>query len=93
MKMKSKKTIINFVQHGEHYDDDLIDKVHELSEERRELEWQKRAYTLSRRDLESEKKSADSTRRNKIENRLNELDKKCLNVKLNPINQTSFAVI
>lgn len=87
------RVIINFVQHGEHYADDLSDKMRELSEEQRELGWYKRSYTLSLRDLESEKRSTDSTRRNKIKKRLNELDKKCLNLTLNPIIWKNFAVI
>ena len=69
------RMVMNFVEHGEHYDDDLSDKMHDLGEEQRELGWERREYDRTRRDLEFEKRKADSDRRKEIEKRLNELSK------------------
>jgi hypothetical protein len=69
------KMVMNIVEHGDHYNDDLIDKMRDLSEEKRELGWEKREFDRTRRDLEFEKRNADSDRRKEIEKRLNELNK------------------
>ena len=69
------RMVMQFVEHGEHYDDDLSDKMRDLSEEQRELGWEKREYARTRRDLEFEKRNADSQRRKAIEKRQSELDK------------------
>jgi hypothetical protein len=67
--------VMNFVEHGDHYDDDLSDKMRELSEEKRQLGWDKRESERTRRDLEFEKRNADPVRRKEIEKRLNGLNK------------------
>jgi hypothetical protein len=69
------RMVMQFVEHGEHYDDDLSDKMRDLSEEQRELGWEKREYDRSRRDLEFEKRNADTQRRKEIEKRQAALDK------------------
>jgi hypothetical protein len=69
------KMVMDFVEHGEHYDDELSDKVRDLTGEQRELSWEKREYERSRRDLEFEKRNADADRRKNIDNRLAELNK------------------
>ncbi|MFT4725035.1 MAG: hypothetical protein ACJAXM_000367 [Arenicella sp.] len=69
------KMVMDFVEHGEHYDDELSDKVRNLTSEQRALSWEKREYERSRRDLEFEKRNADSDRRKGIESRLSELNK------------------
>tara|TARA_R110000868_G_scaffold182346_1_gene423374 strand:+ start:3689 stop:4627 length:939 start_codon:yes stop_codon:yes gene_type:complete len=69
------RMVMQFVEHGEHYDDDLSDKMRDLNEEQRELGWEKREYARTRRDLEFEKRNADSQRRKAIEKRQSELDK------------------
>ena len=69
------RMVMSIVEHGDHFDDDLSDKMRELSEEQRELGWEKREYDRSRRDLEFEKRNADSERRKEIDKRLSELNK------------------
>lgn len=69
------RMVMQFVEHGEHYDDDLSDKMRDLSEEQRELAWEKREYDRTSRDLEFEKRNADTQRRKEIEKRQAELDK------------------
>jgi hypothetical protein len=69
------KMVMDFVEHGEHYDDELSDKMRDLTGEQRELSWEKREYERSRRDLEFEKRNADVDRRKNIDNRLAELNK------------------
>jgi hypothetical protein len=69
------KMVMDFVEHGEHYDDELSDKMRDLTGEQRELSWEKREYERSRRDLEFEKRNADADRRKNIDNRLAELNK------------------
>jgi hypothetical protein len=69
------KMVMDFVEHGEHYDDELSDKMRDLTGEQRELSWEKREYERSRRDLEFEKRNADADRRKNIDNRLAELSK------------------
>jgi hypothetical protein len=69
------RMVMNFVEHGDHYDDDLSDKMRELNEEKRELSWEKREFDRSRRDLEFEKRNADSDRRKEIEKRIIQLNK------------------
>jgi len=69
------RMVMDFVEHGDHYDDELSDKMRNLSEEQRELGWLKRELERSRRDLEFEKRNADSTRRQEIDNRLSEFNK------------------
>ena len=69
------KMVMDFVEHGEHYDDELSDKMRDLTGEQRELSWEKREYERSRRDLEFEKRNADVDRRKNIDNRLAELSK------------------
>ncbi|MFT6990601.1 MAG: hypothetical protein ACJASL_002580 [Paraglaciecola sp.] len=69
------RMVMNFVEHGDHYDDDLSDKMRELSEEKRQLGWDKRESERTRRDLEFEKRNADPVRRKEIEKRLNGLNK------------------
>jgi DNA repair exonuclease SbcCD ATPase subunit len=69
------RMVMNFVEHGDHYDDDISDKMRDLSEEQRELGWEKREYERSRRDLEFEKRNADSNRRKEIDKRLAEFNK------------------
>jgi hypothetical protein len=69
------RMVMSFVEHGDHYDDDLSDKMRELNEEKRELAWEKREHDRTRRDLDFEKRNADSNRRKEIEKRLNELNK------------------
>jgi hypothetical protein len=73
------RMVMNFVDHGvhgDHYDDELSDKMRDLSAEQRDLSWEKREYQRSRRDLEFEKRNADSNRRKDIDSRLAALDKK-----------------
>ncbi|WP_339722793.1 hypothetical protein [uncultured Paraglaciecola sp.] len=67
--------VMQFIEHGEHYDDELRDKMRDLSEEQRELGWEKREYDRTRRDLDFEKRNADAQRRKEIEKRQSELDK------------------
>jgi hypothetical protein len=69
------KMVIDFVEHGEHYDDELSDKIRDLTGEQRELCWEKREYECSRRDLEFEKRNADVDRHKNIDNRLVEFNK------------------
>jgi hypothetical protein len=69
------KMVMNFVEHGEHYDDELSDKMRDLTGEQRKLSWDQREYERSRRDLEFEKRNADADRRKNIDNRLAELNK------------------
>jgi hypothetical protein len=69
------KMVMDFVEHGEHYDDELSDKMRDLTGEQRELSWEQREYERSRRDLEFEKRNADADRRKNIDNRLAELNK------------------
>ncbi|GAC18193.1 hypothetical protein [Paraglaciecola arctica] len=69
------RMVMSIVEHGEHYDDELSDKMRDLSEEQRELGWEKREYDRTRRDLEFEKRNADTQRRKEIEKRQNELNK------------------
>lgn len=69
------RMVMNFVEHGEHYDDDVTDKMRDLSEERRELGWEKREYERTRRDLEFEKRNADSERRKEIDKRLSDVNR------------------
>ncbi|AGH43646.1 hypothetical protein [Paraglaciecola psychrophila] len=69
------KMVIDFVEHGEHYDDELSDKIRDLTGEQRELSWEKREYECSRRDLEFEKRNADVDRHKNIDNRLVEFNK------------------
>lgn len=69
------KMVMNFVEHGVHYDDDLSDKMRELSEEKHQLGWEKRESERTRRDLGFEKRNADPERRKEIEIRLNGLSK------------------
>lgn len=66
--------VMNFIQHGDHYDDDISDKIRELSEEQRELSWEIREQSRKRRDLEFEKRNADAERSKKIDKHLAELD-------------------
>ncbi|MBL4631067.1 MAG: hypothetical protein JKY14_07880 [Paraglaciecola sp.] len=72
----------SIMRHGGHYDDDLNDKIRELSEEQRELGWEIREHDRANRDLEFEKRNADSSRRKEIEKRLKELNKKVLKLKI-----------
>jgi len=76
------RMVMQFVEHGEHYDDDLSDKMRDLSEEQRELGWEKREHDRTRRDLEFEKRKADTKRRKEIEDRQSELDKKVAKLKV-----------
>jgi hypothetical protein len=69
------RMVMNFVEHGDRYDDNLSDKMRELSEEKRQLGWEKRESERTRRDLEFEKRNADTERRKEIEKRLNGLNK------------------
>jgi flagellar biosynthesis GTPase FlhF len=69
------KMVMDFVEHGEHYDDEFSDKMRDLTGEQRELSWEQREYERSRRDLEFEKRNADADRRKNIDNRLAELNK------------------
>jgi hypothetical protein len=69
------RMVMKLVEQGEHYDDELSDKMRDLSEEQRELGWEKREYDRTRRDLEFEKRNADTQRRKEIEKRQSELDK------------------
>jgi hypothetical protein len=69
------RMVMDFVEHGDHYDDDLSDKMRDLSEKQREFSWEKREYERSRRDLEFEKRNADPARRKEIDNRLAGLNK------------------
>lgn len=69
------RMVMSIVENGDHYDDDLSDKMRDLSEEQRELGWEKREYDRTRRDLEFEKRNADQDRRKEIEKRQNELNK------------------
>lgn len=69
------RMVMSIVEHGDHYDNDLSDKMRELSEEKRELAWEKREFDRTRRDLDFEKRNADSDRRKEIEKRLSELNK------------------
>lgn len=69
------KMVMGLIENGGHYDDELSDKVRNLTSEQRALSWEKREYERSRRDLEFEKRNADSDRRKGIESRLSELNK------------------
>jgi len=76
------RMVMKFVDHGEHYDEnlnermrDLSEQQRDLSEKQRELGWEKRELERSSRDLEFEKRNADSERRKDIEKRINELNK------------------
>jgi hypothetical protein len=69
------KMVMDFVENGDHYDDELSDKMRDLTSEQRELSWEKREYERSRRDLEFEKRNADADRRKDIDSRLSELNK------------------
>jgi hypothetical protein len=69
------RMVMQFVEHGEQYNDDLSNKMRELSDEKRQLGWEKRELDRTRRDLDFEKRNADSDRRKEIEKRLNELNK------------------
>jgi hypothetical protein len=69
------RMVMNFVEHGDDYDDHLSDKMRDLNEQHRELGWEKREYARTSRDLEFEKRNADTQRRKEIEKRQNELNK------------------
>lgn len=68
------RMVMNIVEHGDHFDDDLHEKMRDLSEDQRELGWEKREYERDRRDLEFEKRNADSERRKEIDKRLAKLN-------------------
>lgn len=84
------RMVMSIVEHGDHYDDDLSDKMRELSEEQRELGWEKREYDRSRRDLEFEKRNADSNRRKEIDKRFSELDREVAKIEAKKMELESF---
>lgn len=69
------RMVMTFVEHGEDYDDELGDKMRDLSEDQRELGWQMRENSRTLRDLEFEKRNADTQRREEIEKRQNDINK------------------
>jgi len=84
------RMVMDFVEHGDHYDDELSEKMRNLSEEQRELGWQKREFERSSRDLEFEKRNADSNRRKEIDNRLAEFNKEVAKLEIKTVELEKF---